>query len=112
MNSEYLRTLEPRRQQAVAELTNLIRNQYPSAACRIEPGIDEPQSTHITVVVDLDDPDEVMDLIIDRLIELQVEQNIPISVIPTRSPERVALLEHRQRHHHGSAALLPPASLQ
>jgi len=106
MNSEYLRTLEPRRQQAVTELTGLIRDQYPGAAFQIEPGIDEPESTSMTVVVDLDDPDEVMDLIIDRLIELQVEQKIPISVIPTRTPERVALLEHRQRR---SAALLPPA---
>lgn len=108
MNSEYLRTLEPRRLHAVTELTDLIRSQYPDAAFQIGPGTDEPESTYIAVVVDLDDPDEVMDLIIDRLIDLQVEQNIPISVIPTRTPERVALLERRQRHH-ASAALLPPA---
>ncbi len=72
--------------------------------------IDEPESTYIIAVVDLDDPDEMMDLIIiDRLIELQVEHNIPISVIPTRMPERVALLERRQGHYHSPAALLPPA---
>jgi len=94
---------------AITELTNLIRRQYPGAAYRIGPGIDEPESTYIIAVVDLDDPDEVMDLIIiDRLIELQVEHNIPISVIPTRMPERVALLERRQGHYHSPAALLPP----
>ncbi len=108
MNSEYLRTLDPRRLHAVTELTDLIRSQYPDAAFQIGSGTDEPGSTYLTVVVDLDDPDEVMDLIIDRLIELQVEQNIPISVIPTRTPERVALLERRQRHR-GSRALLPSA---
>ncbi len=106
MNSAYLRTLEPGRQQAVTELTDLIRGKYPGAAFQIEPGIDEPQSTYMTVVVNLDDPDEVMDLIIDHLIELQVEQGIPVSVIPTRTPERVALLERRERR---PVALLPPA---
>jgi hypothetical protein len=48
--------------------------------------------THITIVVELDDRDEVTDLVMDRILELQLEQGIPLYVIPIRTPQRVAAL--------------------
>jgi hypothetical protein len=47
---------------------------------------------HLTTIVDLDDPDEVLDLVINRMMELQVEDKLPVYVIPVRTPERVAAL--------------------
>jgi hypothetical protein len=97
MTKNYLRSLDAGRHQAIGELTNRISERYPGSTFMVEPGIDNPEATHVTAVVDLDDPDEVMDLVIDRLVELQVDQGIPVSVIPIRTAERVAQLEQQRR---------------
>lgn len=110
MTKEYLLSLEPRRQQAVSELTGMIKAHYPTVSFVVAPGIDDELATHITATVDLDDPDEVMDVIIDRLVELQVEEELPISVIPIRTPERVAALARERRATHTRLAL-PPAPI-
>lgn len=108
MSTEYLQSLESRRQRAVSELTDMIKGQYPAASFVIGPGIDDETATHITATVDVEDPDEVMDLVIDRLVELQVEEALPISVIPIRTPERVAELAIRRRVA-GSYPTRPPS---
>lgn len=110
MRNTYLQ-LETRRQQAVRELTGMISTGYPATEFLIEPGIDDPEATHITAVVDVDDPDEVMDLVIDRLVELQVGAGLPISVIPIRTLEQTEALLRRQRRREGSEALLPSAQV-
>jgi hypothetical protein len=92
MTSDYIQGLDSNRQRAVRELSQLIVHSYPSATLYVEPSTDDPQATYITAVVDIDDPDEVMDLAIDRLIALQVTEGIPVSVIPIRTPERTAQL--------------------
>jgi hypothetical protein len=51
--------------------------------------VDDPASIHLITTVDVDDPDEVGDLVIDRVVELQVEERIPLHVIPVRPVERV-----------------------
>jgi hypothetical protein len=66
MSKEYLQKLSPKRQQAVAELTGMIRQHYPDTTFAIGPGEDDPQGTYITATVDVDDPDVVTDLTIDR----------------------------------------------
>ncbi len=90
--------LEGRMQQAVAELQETIRRRYPSARFSLSHPEDEPASIDLTAVVDVDDPDEVLDTVIDRVVELQVDEQIPIHVTPVRTPERVAayLSEWRQ----------------
>jgi hypothetical protein len=40
-----------------------------------------------------------MDLVIDRLLQLQVEELLPVYVIPVRTPERVEQLRHRASRH-------------
>jgi hypothetical protein len=61
----------------------------------VEPGIDDPETTHIVATVDLDDPDEAVDLVIDRMLELQLDGGIPVYVLPIRTPERVRKLARK-----------------
>jgi hypothetical protein len=112
MNNDYVRTLDSVRQDAVNELTGLVKQHYPTASFAIGPGEDDPNVTHITATVDIDDPDEVVDVVIDRMLELQIDEGIPIYVIPIRTPERVSALRQRQHSQDRSDVQLPlpPAS--
>jgi hypothetical protein len=96
MSDEYERSLDPRRQQALTELRGMIARRYPTAAFDIGPGEEDPQVTHLTTSVDLDDPDEVADLVMERMLALQLDEGIPVYVIPIRTPERVARLRREQ----------------
>ena len=40
--------------------------------------------------VDVDDPDEVVDLVIDRMLALQIDVGLSVHLIPIRTPERTA----------------------
>jgi hypothetical protein len=91
--------LDPRIRDALGELKGMILQRYPEATFEVSRGDDEPESIHLTTTVDVDDPDEVMDLVVDRLLELQVEEGLPVHVIPIRPVERVlAEMELRRRH--------------
>jgi hypothetical protein len=48
--------LDPRRQQAIIELEQVIGTSYPSATFTLRAGIDDPDATYIVVTVDIDDP--------------------------------------------------------
>ena len=74
---------------ALNELQAMISQRYPTTTFEISRGQDEPGNVHLKAVVDLDDADEVLDLVSERLLELQVEERIPVHVIPPRTPERV-----------------------
>ena len=89
MNQVHTKQTDPRVAQALAELEQAIRERYPSAHFAVARGEEEPENIHLLTTVDLADPDEVVDLILDRLVELQVEQRIPIYAIPVRTPERI-----------------------
>ncbi|MPZ16095.1 MAG: hypothetical protein GEU73_17030 [Chloroflexi bacterium] len=80
---------DPRMQRAIEEIRGVIEQHYPGARFEITRGHDEPVNVHLVTTVDLDDPDEVSDLVDDRLVELQVEERIPLYVIPVRTPERI-----------------------
>ena len=98
MTPERSTTLDPRTRQVIAERQGTIAQRYPSASFEVARASDDPASIHLITVVDVDDPDEVGDLVVDRVVELQVDEQIPIHVIPLRTPERVAayLAERRQ----------------
>jgi len=85
---------DPALQQAVAELQHLITTHYPGTTFTVGPGSDDLEGTYITATVDLDDPDDVIDLVIGRVLAFQVEDGLPIHVVPIRTPERVAQLQH------------------
>ncbi len=80
---------DERTQHAIDEIRRAISAKYPTARFQVGRAEDDPQSIHITAIVDVDDPDEVGDLVLDRVLELQVEEGLPIHVIPIRTPERV-----------------------
>lgn len=97
MSTEYEATLDPRRQRAIRELTQLVRHTYPSASFSVLPAEDAPEVTHILATVDVEDPDAVVDLVIDRMLELQIDEEIPVHLIPIRTPLRTAQLRREQR---------------
>jgi len=84
--------LEPKMQAAADELTALVRARYPEAQFRLSRSEEDSAIIHLTTIVDVDDPDEVADLVIERMNELLVDEDLPIFVIPIRTPDRVAAL--------------------
>lgn len=78
---------DPRMTAAIAELTDLIRGAYPETTFSTD--TDEHEgSVFVTAVVDVDDPDEVVDRFIDRLVTLQVDEGLPLHIVPIRTPAR------------------------
>jgi hypothetical protein len=76
-------------QLAASELETLIRQRYPDATFSVTRGQDDPNAFHLRSVVDVEDTDAVRDLVRDRIMEIQIDQRVPIFVIPVRTPERV-----------------------
>ncbi len=70
---------------AVAEITALILARYPAAKFHVYWG-DDPTGLHIQPAVDIDDFDEVLNVVIERLLQLQIDDGLPIWVLPTRYP--------------------------
>lgn len=96
MGSEQSNPAEPAQQQVVVELQHLIQEHYPDTVFEVGPGGDDPEGTSITAIVDPDDPHEVMELVAERLFTLQIEERLPIQVVPIRTPERIAALEQQR----------------
>jgi hypothetical protein len=84
-------TMSTRMEEAVAELKELIRGRYPEAIFDIGQG-EDPEGIYLTAMVDVDDRGEVIDLFLDRLVELQVEEGLPLFIAPVRTPERTAAI--------------------
>lgn len=84
---------DPRLTNAVEELQTLIRRRYPDAQFEVLRDVDEPTGIHLATTVDYEDPDEVLDVVMDRLLELQVEERLPIHVLPLLPFERLVAPE-------------------
>ena len=86
---------DPRMQRAIQEMQALIRERYPDATFSVAYG-EDPAGIYLDVMVDVEDMDEVVDVYIDRLVDLQVEEGLKLHVIPVRPPERIeAMLRER-----------------
>jgi hypothetical protein len=96
--------LTPRMEEALHELKGLITARFPQASFVVEEGCD-PEGIYLVTTVDIADTDEVMDVIGDRLVELQVTEGLPVYVTPLRPIERV-IAQLRERE-----AATPPAPL-
>ena len=100
MSAERVGPTDPRMARAITELQDRIAAHYPTAAFELEEG-EDPEGVYLTAVVDLDDPDEVLDVVMDRLLELEIDEGLPLYVVPARTPERIAaLLRERKRGYH------------
>ena len=96
--------LTPRMEEAVHELKGLITARFPQATFVVEEGFD-PEGIYLVTTVDIADTDEVIAVVGDRLVELQVDEGLPVYVTPLRPIERViAALRERE-------AATPSASL-
>ena len=74
---------------ALSELRETILSRYPTATFDTSRDPDEPVNILLNVTVDIDDPLDVLDLVLDRLLEFQIDERIPVHVIPVRTPERI-----------------------
>ena len=89
-------TVTPRAQAALDELQALISAKIPEAFFAVQTGHD-PAGIYLRVTVDIEDTDEVVDMIGDRLVDIQVEDGLPIYVVPLQPIERVIAEMKRQR---------------
>ncbi len=88
MRTEREPKLRPRMHAAIEELKGLVREHYPDATFRVTRSPEDRKTVLLKPVVDVDDRDEVMDVVIDRLVALQSEQHLPIFVVPIRPRAR------------------------
>jgi hypothetical protein len=96
MTLEHMDPTNPRLVAALVELQALITARYPSAVFSVARGGD-PDGVYLTATVDVEDIDEVVDALIDRMATMQIEEGLPVYVPPARPPDRVvAMLGGRQ----------------
>lgn len=72
---------------AIAEMTDLIRESYPDAKFVVDVQ-GNYENLYIIAVVDVDDPDEVIDCFINRVLTMQVNEGLPLHVIPVHALAR------------------------
>ena len=104
-NEEIRITITPRAQAALDELQAMIAARYPEATFRVEKGFD-PAGINLIATVDVEDTDEVFAVVVDRLIDLQVEEGLPVYVHPRRPLER-EIAEFRELQARGLVPVAP-----
>jgi hypothetical protein len=91
---EYL--ADERMRSAVEELKAVISARYPEV--KYQPYVwEDPAGLYLEAMVDIDDTEEVTDLVIDRLVRMYFDEEIPIHLIPVRTPERQAAMREQER---------------
>jgi len=88
MRAKQLDLSTPRMQAAIEELQRLIQQHYPEATFQVEPG-DDPTGMYVLVTVDVEDTDAVVEVYIDRLLDLQIDEGLAVYVVPVRLLARV-----------------------
>ena len=87
MNGSSELRFDPKMNAAIEEMENLIREHYPEAIFSVEDG-EDPFDVYLTVMIDVEDRDGVVDVFIDRLVDLHVAEELPLHVLPIRPPAR------------------------
>ena len=88
MNQERPLQIDQPTRHAIDELQGLIRARYPDAVFQVAHG-EDPEGTYLKATVDVEDIDQVVDVFIDRLLEMQIDEGLPVYVIPLEPLERV-----------------------
>ena len=103
---DYLVWDNERIQAARAEMRGMIQAVFPTTTFQVYRG-EDPHGVYLRAIVDVEDTDDVIDVFIDRLVDIQVEERLPLYVIPMHTPERVARLvaeaERRRRRRQRAA---------
>ncbi len=92
-----------RSQEILVEFEDLIGKAYPEASFDVEVG-GEPDGVYLIVTVDLEDTEEVLDVVMDRILEVQIEERLPVYVLPLRPTGSKYEPASGQRQHATSAA--------
>jgi uncharacterized protein (DUF433 family) len=100
----------PRAQAALDELRAMIAAHFPQATFATFKGY-EPAGIYLRATVDVDDIDEVFAVVRDRLLDIQIEERIPVYVTFARPIERT-LAELRERQTRAIQAPLPNRIVQ
>jgi hypothetical protein len=88
--------LTPQMETAVEEIKRLVTQRFPDATFVLGHG-EDPEGIHLIVTVDLDDMGEVVDIYLDRLVDMQLDDMLPLYVIPVRPVQRsLAILAREQ----------------
>jgi hypothetical protein len=83
-----------------------ISAHYPATTFAMRPGVDAPEATYLLATIDVADPDEVLDLVVDRLLRLQLDEGLPIYVLPLQTSARVAQTAEQRSTRAPARALL------
>lgn len=90
MPAEDYDALTPRLQEAVDHVQHLIRHVDPQATFQVVAG-EDPAGTYLLATVDVDDLDGVMDVYMDYLLTVQIDEGLPLYVLPLHPPAPVVL---------------------
>lgn len=110
MRTERTPKLRPRMEQAVTELQDLVRQRYPEATFRVSRSPEDPRIIHLMATVDVPDTTEVVEAVLDRVLRLQIDEKLPIHVVPIRPRERVLEMLRAEQQTRPTAARSPSAS--
>ena len=66
----------------------MIRQRFSDAQFRTGRDTDDSSVVQLIVTVDVEDTEVVLDVVIDRMMEMQIEEGLPIFVVPLRPVER------------------------
>ena len=70
------------------ELQGLIRQRYPDSTFKLMHG-DDPIGIYVLAMVDVEDTEAVMEVYVERLLELQIDAGLAVYVVPVRPLPRV-----------------------
>lgn len=85
---------DPRIQAAIMELRERIVAHYPTATFEVVRG-EDPEGIYLIPTLDIEDLEDVAEVFEHRLIDMQVEEGLPVYVFPDWPLERVQ--EHLNR---------------
>ena len=88
MRAEHSALGSPHMQAAIMGLQGLIQQHYPNTTFEVVHGSD-PTGIYVLATVDVEDTEAVVDVYIDRLLELQIDADLAIYVVPVRPLARV-----------------------
>ena len=104
MSIENQRRFDQRTEAALTDLESTIRRRYPTATFTVTSG-EDPEGIYLKATVDLDDVEEMIDQeLLDRLFDVQVEQGLPVYVIPLQPISRVQRIQARGKPESPSSA--------
>ncbi len=96
---------QSRLNEAIAELRGLITECFPQTSFAVFEG-DDPAGLYLEATADLEDCEELLEPVRDRLVELHVDERLPVYVLTARPLARI-IAEHSTRGSHSRPPQTP-----